>query len=69
MKTKGLNRIAGGKKLIYTQKRKPLTAIADFEKLGETDAFFAKLAHMTKANNGMWLAQSEKYMIEHARDI
>ena len=38
-----LPKIPGGKKLIYTQIELPLTAIADFGKLGETDPLFAKL--------------------------
>jgi len=47
----------------------PLTEIADFAALGETYVFFTKLARITNANNGLWSAQAEKYMIEHARDI
>ena len=42
--TLNLPKIPGGKKLIYTQISMPLTAIADFRKLGESDEVFAKLA-------------------------
>lgn len=45
--TLNLPNIKGGKKLIYTQIELPLTAIADFEKLGESDPLFAKLAEIT----------------------
>ena len=61
--TKNLPNIKGGKKLIYTQIEMPLTAIADFEKLGETDPLFAKLAEITKRNNGLWSAEAEKYLL------
>ena len=44
--TLNLPNIRGGKKLIYTQIELPLTAIADFAKLGETDPLFAKLAEI-----------------------
>ncbi|MBT3320345.1 MAG: zinc-binding dehydrogenase [Clostridia bacterium] len=67
--TRNLANIAGGKKLIYTQKSMPLTAIADFEKLGKVDPFFAELAIITRSNNGMWSAQAEKYIIENAKEI
>ena len=41
----------------------PLTAIADFEELGKTDPLFAKLAEITKENNGLWSAEAEKYLL------
>ena len=61
--TLNLPKIPGGKKLIYTQIELPLTAIADFEKLGETDPLFAKLAEITKRHNGLWSAEAEKYLL------
>ena len=61
--TKNLPNIRGGKKLIYTQIELPLTAISDFEKLGETDPLFAKLAEITARNNGLWSAEAEKYLL------
>ena len=48
--TLNLPNIKGGKKLIYTHISMPLTAIADFEKLGETDPMFKKLAEIVAAN-------------------
>lgn len=57
--------IRGGKKLIYTQIDMPLTAIADFAKLGETDPMFKELAEITERNNGLWSAEAEKYLLAH----
>ena len=63
--TLNLPKIPGGKKLIYTHIDMPLTAIEDFEKLGETDPFFKKLAEITAKNNGLWSAEAEKYLLEN----
>ena len=59
-----LPKIPGGKKLIYTEIDMPLTAIADFEKLGETDELFAKLDKLCKANNGLWNSEAEKLLLD-----
>lgn len=57
--------IPGGKKLIYTHINMPLTAIDDFEKLGESDPLFAQLAEITKANQGLWCAEAETVLLKH----
>ena len=62
--TLSLPKIPGGKKLIYTHIDLPLTAIADFGKLGETDPMFAKLDEICKAHNGLWSVEAEKYLLE-----
>ena len=62
--TLNLPNIKGGKKLIYTQIELPLTAIADFEKLGESDPLFAKLAEITARHNGLWSPEAEKYLLQ-----
>ena len=62
--TLNLPKIPGGKKLIYTQIELPLTAIADFEKLGESDPLFAKLAEITARHNGLWSPEAEKYLLQ-----
>ena len=67
--TKNLPNIPGGKKLIYTQKKMPLIAIADFEKLGENDDFYAQLAKICAENKGMWSKQAEDYVLVNAQDI
>ena len=56
--------IPGSKKLIYTGVDMPLTAIADFEKLGREDPFYARLDELCRANNGLWGAEAEKYLLE-----
>jgi len=66
---KNLPNIPGGKKLIYNWIDLPLTAIADFEELGKTDPLFAKLDELCKANNGLWNADAEKYLLENAPKI
>jgi len=55
--------IPGGKKLIYTHISMPLTAIADFRALGKKDPLFAALHGIVEANNGLWCAQAERYLL------
>jgi len=64
-----LPEIPGGKKLIYTHISLPLTAIADFEEKGKTDPLFKKLAEICNRHNGLWSAESEKYLMENAPSI
>jgi hypothetical protein len=63
--TVNLPKIPGGKKLIYTHIELPLTALTDFERLGEKDARFKTLDELVKANNGLWSAEAEKYLLEN----
>lgn len=63
--TMNLPNIPGGKKLIYTHINLPLTAIADFAALGETDGRFKSLDTLVKENNGLWSAAAEKYLLEN----
>lgn len=58
-----LPEIPGGKKLIYTHINMPLTAIADFEKLGEADPLFKELHRIVSKNNGLWCEEAEKYLL------
>jgi len=67
--TLNLPKIPGGKKLIYTNISLPLTAIADFEKAGETDPLFKKLAEITKRNNSLWCLEAEQYLLANAKPI
>ena len=46
-------KIPGGKKLIYTHIKLPLTALANFEKLSEDDERFKVLDKLVKENNGL----------------
>jgi threonine dehydrogenase-like Zn-dependent dehydrogenase len=63
--TLNLDKIPGGKKLIYTHISMPLTAITDFRKLG--GPIFSELAEITENNNGLWCAEAEKYLLEVKR--
>jgi len=67
--TLNMPRIGGGKKLIYTHISMPLTAISDFEKLGESDPFFAKLAELVNAQDGLWNADAERWLLENRHKI
>jgi threonine dehydrogenase-like Zn-dependent dehydrogenase len=67
--TLNLPQIPGGKKLIYTQIEMELTAIADFSEKGRTDPLFARLAMLVAANNGLWSAQAEEYLLANAKKI
>jgi threonine dehydrogenase-like Zn-dependent dehydrogenase len=61
-----LPNIPGGKKLLYTNKSMPLTAIDDFEEKGKTDPFFATLAEITNRHNALWSDEAEKFLLENA---
>ncbi len=63
--TVNLPNIPGGKKLIYTHIELPLTALTEFEKLGETDERFKVLDRLVKENNGLWNTMAEKYLLEN----
>lgn len=57
--------IPGGKKLVYTQIEMPMTAIADFEKLGADDELFRKLAASCRKNKGLWNKEAENILLDH----
>ncbi len=61
--------IPGGKKLIYTQLKMPLTALADLEKLGEDSEFYAELGRIVAKNKGLWSKEAERYLLAHAESI
>jgi threonine dehydrogenase-like Zn-dependent dehydrogenase len=61
--TANLPKISGGKKLIYTQIDLPLTALADFAQRGQTEPMFARLDELVRANNGLWNAEAERYLL------
>lgn len=60
-----LPKIPGGKKLTYTQFNMPLTAIEDFEKLGETTPLFKKLHEVCSKNRGLWCKEAEEILFSH----
>lgn len=61
-----LPRLPGGKKLIYTGIRLPLTAIDDFRAAGEQSPLFAALADICDRHNGLWCAEAERWLLSHA---
>ncbi len=63
--TNHLPEIPGGKKLIYTHIEMPLTPIADFAKLGETNELFRKLAEICDRHNGLWSVEAESYLLKN----
>ncbi|NMB71798.1 MAG: hypothetical protein GYA22_06600 [Bacteroidales bacterium] len=67
--TRHLPEIPGGKKLIYTNIRLPLTAIADLGELGKSDPVMAQLAEIVSRNNGLWNAEAERYLLSHTKPI
>jgi hypothetical protein len=67
--TLNLPHIPGGKKLIYTHKNLPLTAISDFAELGKTDAFYAELAKLVAKTKCLWNVEAEAYLLKNALEI
>ncbi|MDR1575940.1 MAG: zinc-binding dehydrogenase [Treponema sp.] len=64
-----LDKIPGGKKLIYTHKKLDLTAIDDFAAKGADDPLFAKLAEICGRHQGLWNVEAENYLLENAPEI
>lgn len=65
-----LDKIPGGKKLIYTHKKLPLTAIEDFSEKGKAGgAFYSALAEICGRNGGLWNKEAEDYLLANAPDI
>lgn len=60
-----LPNIPGGKKLIYNHINMPLVDIKDFRELGKDDPFYAKLADIIDAHNGLWSAEAEAYLLNN----
>ncbi len=67
--TLNLPRIPGGKKLIYTGISLPLTALADLRARVFENPMFAGLADIVEANQGLWCAAAERYLLQHAQPI
>ncbi len=65
--TLNLPNIPGGKKMIYTHITMPLTAIADFGKVGKP--VYDELDRICKAHKGLWSVEAEKYLLAHADEL
>ncbi len=64
-----LDKIPGGKKLIYTNKDMPLFAIADLPELAKTDKFYADLCEICQRHKNLWNLEAEKYVLANAKEI
>jgi threonine dehydrogenase-like Zn-dependent dehydrogenase len=64
-----LDRIPGGKKLIYTHKKLALVAIDDFAERGKTEPFYAELSRITVRHGGLWSKEAEDYLLASAPAI
>ena len=65
--TLNLPSVPGGKKLIYTHIEMPLTAIADFGKVGKP--VYDELDRICKAHQGLWSVEAENYLLSHADQL
>jgi len=65
--TVNLDRIPGGKKLIYTHKNLPLTAIAEFG--SQSTPLFRSLAEIVGRHNLLWCKEAEDYLLANAPEI
>ncbi len=64
-----LDRIPGGKKLVYTHKKLDLVAIDTFAERGLEEPFFAELARITAEHGGLWSKAAEDHLLANAPDI
>jgi len=64
-----LDKIPGGKKLIYTNKDMPLFAIADLPELAGTDKFYADLCEICQRHSQLWSLEAERYVLKNAKEI
>ena len=66
-------KLGGGKKLIYTHKKFPLTCIDDFEQLGKSDdplaVHWAKLHEIVSKTSMLWNVEAEKYLLANFPSI
>ena len=62
--TLNLPSVPGGKKLIYTHIDMPLTAIADFGKVGKP--VYDELDRICQAHQGLWSVEAETYLLANA---
>ncbi|MBO5769147.1 MAG: zinc-binding dehydrogenase, partial [Bacteroidales bacterium] len=60
-----LPEIPGGKKLIYNHIEMPLTPIADFAKLGESDERFKTLDELCQKHQGLWNVEAETFLLNN----
>jgi threonine dehydrogenase-like Zn-dependent dehydrogenase len=75
-----LDKIPGGKKLVYTHKKLPLVAISDLAEKGRANeagrvpgeppgGFYAALAEICGKYRGLWNKEAEEYLLANAPEI
>jgi len=64
-----LDKIPGGKKLVYTHKKLDMVAISDFAEKGKSDPFYAKLGEICARHGGLWNKEAEDYLLAAAPSI
>lgn len=57
---------SGLKKVCYPALDLPLIALEDFEKLGKSDPMYAELHRLVEKHGGLWNAEAERYLLDHA---
>ncbi len=57
---------SGSKKICYNELEIPMVALTDFEEMGKNDPMWARLDEIVKANNGLWCAEAEEYLLANA---
>ncbi len=67
--TMNMLKVPGGKRLVYTHKKLPMVAIADFGELGRSDPFYAELDRICSANHGLWCKAAEDFLLAHAPEV
>ncbi len=67
--TINLDKIPGGKKLVYTHKNIPLVALNELREKGKDYPLFAKLADVVEKNNGLWCKEAEDILLAEAEEI
>jgi threonine dehydrogenase-like Zn-dependent dehydrogenase len=72
--TINLDKIPGGKKLVYTHKKLPLTAISDFAEKGAANegglgGLYSALAEICGRHRGLWSKEAEDYFLANAPEI
>lgn len=64
--TMDLLKVPGGKRLVYTHVKMPMTAIADFAEKGKVDPFYRKLDEICSRHSGLWSKEAEEYLLQAA---
>lgn len=67
--TLNLDKLPGGKKLIYTGVHLPLIALEELPQRAAEDPLYADLARLVADHGGLWNGEAERLLLERARPI